>query len=70
MIGCDNIEVLDNHLKVGYFMIGAHFLFNILCHLLLVYFTLFVFASKAFVFCFAKKVYFYLCVVCLHECVP
>lgn len=41
MMDCDNIEVLDNHLKVGYFMIASHFLFSLLCHLLLTYFTLF-----------------------------
>lgn len=58
MIGCDNIEVLDNHLKVGYFMIGAHFLFNILCHLLLVYFTLFVLQVRHWFFVLQRRFIF------------
>lgn len=46
--GLINIEVLDNHLKVGCFMICSHFLFSILYHLLLAYFALFVLQVRHF----------------------
>lgn len=59
MMDCDNIEVLDNHLKVGYFMIASHFLFSILFHLLLAYFTLFVLQIRhCLLFC--KEGFFFL----------
>lgn len=59
MIGCDNIEVLDNHLKMGYFMIGFHFLFSILFHLLLAYFTLFVLQVRHWFFVLQRFIFIY-----------